>query len=192
MYTVESVQYGIVVKGEIPVGDFAALTNAWAERGIDTMAPGIASALGANICVCRKENLEPWRAEVEARAKRLSSGDVELTWLRSPDTGVSSKTIFSVLSEKHGRVAAIRTGVPHDPADFGRCHRLLNLIPGWRERLPEVAAAYPEWSALVREWDTLTKLYEEELPSGSCPKLYAAMQPLIEEGRLADGWKRGE
>ena len=39
-------------------------------------------------------------------------------------------------------------------------------------------AAYPEWAPLVAVWDELTALYEEELPSGRCPKLYDRMQQL--------------
>jgi hypothetical protein len=60
-----------------------------------------------------------------------------------------------------------RYDVPHDPADFGRCHRLLELFPKWRERLPTVAAIHPAWSALIANWDELTALYLEELAEGT-------------------------
>jgi hypothetical protein len=68
--------------------------------------------------------------------------------------------------------------VPHDPADFGRCYRLLKVMPSWRARLPEVAARFPEWRGFVDAWDELTALYEEALPAGPAPKLYARMQEL--------------
>lgn len=65
-----------------------------------------------------------------------------------------------------------------DPADFGRCYRLLKIMPSWRPRLPEVAALFPKWTGLVSAWDELTALYEEELPRRRCPKLYVRMQEL--------------
>jgi hypothetical protein len=98
-------------------------------------------------------------------------------WLAGGDTGTSSITIWSVMrncSMPRDR----RPGPPWDPDDFGRCHRLLETFPAWRSRMPEVAAAHPEWSRLVAAWDELTALYLEELPSGEAPRLYARMEAL--------------
>ena len=50
-------------------------------------------------------------------------------------------------------------GVPYDADDFGRCHRLLERLPEWRDRLPEVAAVVPAWAPLVVAWNELTRLY---------------------------------
>jgi hypothetical protein len=100
-------------------------------------------------------------------------------WLQGPDTGYSSKTICRVAigdTPEH-------PSTPMDPSDFGRCHRLLKLFPWMRAKLPAVADGYPAWGPLVREWDTLTALYEEELPSGTAPKLCARMKELRAEGR---------
>jgi hypothetical protein len=82
--------------------------------------------------------------------------------------------------------------VPADPSDFGRCYRLLKHFPEWRLRLLEVVARYPEWCALVREWDALTELYEEEIkrPDRCAPKLYDRMKDLIDEGRIKAGWTK--
>jgi hypothetical protein len=99
-------------------------------------------------------------------------------WIASGDTGLSSETIWHVLSGRPFPSKHFRPSKPMDPADFGRCHRLLDKIPEWRARLPEVAAKYPAWSALVGAWDELTELYLEELPTGRCPKLYDRMQAL--------------
>jgi hypothetical protein len=90
-------------------------------------------------------------------------------WLQSGDTGISSETIWSVMT---GHPAG-RYGVPRDPADFGRCHRLLALFPTWRERLPEVTVRFPEWALLIEAWPELTRLYVEEIVSDTAPKLYA-------------------
>jgi hypothetical protein len=99
-------------------------------------------------------------------------------WIASGDTGISSETIWHVLSGRPFPRHQFRPSTPMDPADFGRCHRLLEKIPAWRARLPEVAVKYPGWSALVGAWDELTALYLEELPTGRGPKLYDRMQAL--------------
>lgn len=99
------------------------------------------------------------------------------------DSGLSSKTIASVLVPELRRCLPegdFRT--PADPSDFGRCYRLLKIIPKGRERLGEVAAKFPEWSGLVKNWGELTDLYEEELPSGEAPKLYARIKQLTGTG----------
>jgi hypothetical protein len=103
-------------------------------------------------------------------------------WIAGGDTGTSSITIWSVMMgcsmprdrSDRGRAPS----VPHDPSDFGRCHRLLELFPAWRSRLPEVAAKYPAWGGLVGAWAELTALYIEELPSGRCPRLWERMEEL--------------
>jgi hypothetical protein len=106
-------------------------------------------------------------------------------WIRSGDTGISSETIWSVMM---GEPPPGRGGsIPYDPADFGRCHRLLALFPEWRHRLPEVEAHDPMWGPLVREWDALTALYLEELPTGEGRKLWARMQELEDEARILAG-----
>lgn len=107
-----------------------------------------------------------------------------ITWITSDDTGVSSRTIWGVMM---GAMPSM-IDVPHDPSDFGRCHRLLTLMPEWKARLGEVADALPAWGPLVKAWDELETLYCEECGTGFCRKLYNRMQELIDEGRRADGW----
>lgn len=112
-------------------------------------------------------------------------------WITGRDTGISSKVIWSVMQ----MVTPGDTGVPHDADDFGRCYRLLKIVPEWRATLPLVSRQYPEWTAIVREWDRLTALYEAVIePTGNgwnraaAAAFYDAIQPLIDEGRVADGW----
>lgn len=185
IYTVERNEYGIVLRGSLPIGDLVALQKAWTKQGYDTVAIGVASALKASMAICRATDLPSWEAEVNQAAKTQSGGDEEFAWLLGTDTGTSSKAIFMVLSQH--TPLTLWTGkehpaVPQDPSDFGRCYRLLQTFPSWRERLPKVAARFPEWLPLVREWDRLSRLYEEESPTGKCPKLYDLMQTLIAEG----------
>lgn len=111
-------------------------------------------------------------------AKPTAEGD-PIAWLTNGDTGVSSETMWSVLTGRRIGKRYWYPDVPQDPDDFGRCYRLLQVMPSWRARLGEVAARYPAWKSLVAAWDELTALYEEELPSGTAPKLYARMKAIL-------------
>jgi hypothetical protein len=108
-------------------------------------------------------------------------------WARGRDTGISSGTIYSVIT---GNPSPCRShGIPHDPSDFGRCYRLLELFPAWKHRLGAVAAAYPAWKPFVREWYKLTEMYEavcgHALIGDNAPamEMYNFMQKLREEGK---------
>lgn len=96
-------------------------------------------------------------------------------WLASGDGGVSSKTIFEVMT---GHVLetprAFRWGPPADAADFGRCRRLLERFPGWRDRLGEVASRHPAWRPFVETWPRLDALYA----AGEFGRLYAELSAL--------------
>lgn len=111
-----------------------------------------------------------------------------LKWILGNDTGISSKTIWAVMMRETDVDVPFGFDVPHDPSDFGRCYRLLNLFPEWKSRLNEMATAFPAWGPMVREWDKMTALYEKELPTGKAPELYELMHRLREEGMIADGW----
>jgi hypothetical protein len=105
--------------------------------------------------------------------KSTPTGDA-LAWLGNGDTGTSSLTIWHVMHGSRQKHADI----PYDPADFGRCYRLLQVMPAWRARLTEVVAVYPDWAPLVAVWDELTALFELESPAGTCPRLWARMREL--------------
>lgn len=123
-----------------------------------------------------------------------------IDWLMGDDTGISSKTICSVMT---GSAAPEWADTPSDPDDFGRCYRLLALFPLWRSRLPEVAAKYPKWGPMVAAWDELVALYEQccekdgrytdesyQAGSDAAGKLFTRMQALNDEGYVAAGWKK--
>jgi hypothetical protein len=112
--------------------------------------------------------------------------DEYLEWFAGTDTGVSSKVIWLVMMGMS--VQLLGPGwpaPPQDPSDFGRCYRLLNRFPEWRQRLPEVAEKYPEWGPMVRGWEKLTEMYEHalEVQAQKAPEMYDLMQELLEEGR---------
>lgn len=97
-------------------------------------------------------------------------------WYHGPDSGISSKVICGVATGAHYIPHPAST--PQDPGDFGRCYRLLKLFPWMREKLASVAIMFPHWRTLVADWDGLTRLYEEELPSGRAPKLAKRLNKL--------------
>ena len=107
--------------------------------------------------------------------------DEYLEWFAGPDTGVSSKVIWLVMMGMP--VQLLGPGLPdppQDPSDFGRCYRLLNRFPEWRQRLPEVVEKYPRWGPMVREWPKLTEMYEAAVASesGDAPEMFKLMQKL--------------
>ena len=164
-YTIADMGKRLLLRGNsLAVGDFVALGKSWDERGLTVLLPGVARAVGAMLAVADKDEVEKWEAEVREDALQRAAGDAELEWFFGPDAGTSSLTIFSVLSRHSHRLPAdFRPGTPSDASDFGRCHHLLERLPGWRVRMDEVAVKYPKWKPLVERWDELT---EEEARPG--------------------------
>lgn len=112
-----------------------------------------------------------------------------LEWIRGGDTGISSKQIWKVMTGLtiHDESTRDFGRLPCDPSDFGRCKRLLELIPEWRPRLDHMARAYPKWGPLVREWDRVDSLYQLAFtrPSRSAWECYNLMHELaVEAGDL--------
>lgn len=95
-------------------------------------------------------------------------------WKLSGSTGLSSECLADVMILGRG------TGLyPMDSADFGRCHRLLGLVPEWLPRLPEIAIAHPGvWSELVHHWADLAEMYE----AGDFSTLYAELRACERRG----------
>jgi len=121
-------------------------------------------------------------------------------WILSTDTGISSKTIWAVMmgvaaepGQRCGiasKPPALTYDVPHDPADFGRCFRLLALFPEWRSRVVKMGDIFPKWKPMADRWDEMERIYCEERPSGKCPRLYELIRELEDEGMLLEGWTR--
>lgn len=110
--------------------------------------------------------------------------DAVWRWLTSGDTGISSKTIWYVMTgEKPDN--EWWPSIPHDVYDFGRCVRLIDRFPEWAHRLPEVAQRYPKWSPLVERWDELVRLYRADSEwRGECNRAILMIDD--PSGRLAE------
>ena len=92
----------------------------------------------------------------------------------TPDPTAAIRAELQKLEQNIGN----RRDASRDPDDFGRCHRLLERFPEWRERLPEVADKFPVWRGLVAEWDRLTAIYLRDLPTGRSDELFQEIQRL--------------
>lgn len=91
--------------------------------------------------------------------------DAVKAWLRTGERGVSSNCIVEVME---GFPIGTLTGRwptrhPHDPSDLRRCILLVDAVPGYRDRLSEMALVSREWAAIVNHWDELVTLLREEI-----------------------------
>jgi len=115
-------------------------------------------------------------AELEAELATLKAKDSDrekhLSWYYGLDTGISSETIFGVMTD----IPVRSNGIPYDLDDFGRCYRLLQLFPEWKSRLSEVSEKFPEWALLIDNWDQIESLYEskKKLSKEKCYNLLRA------------------
>lgn len=105
-----------------------------------------------------------------------------LNWISGRDTGASSIAIWA-----HMMGAKSDGSHPLDPADFGRCYRLLVYVPEWAPRIGEMAVYSTTWLLLSGAWFELTALFERETgcaglatynARGNAPELYARMLEL--------------
>lgn len=133
---------------------------------------GIANALGAIMAIGTDENCTLWKKEID---DDLAKQDLSptLKWLRGTDTGLSSKAIFIALNENWSEKSEARMSsrgspghTPADASDFGRCQRLLDIMPEWEKphMLNLVGMAYPgtAWVKIIPEWPRLKALYQRE------------------------------
>lgn len=109
-------------------------------------------------------------------------------WLMSGNTGVSSLSIFYVMTGVITTPTACTDGnfdIPNDTADFGRCYRLLKAIPEWKEQLHKIAVMLPKWTPLIKHWAELEALFEKD--TAACNAKLHELYPLCMK---ADGWQQ--
>ena len=107
----------------------------------------------------------------------MSEKDRAAFWLENGERGISSETMFGVLSGS-GRTPKSGPRPPYDPDDFRRCHLLLETVPQWRNRLDELKVLGDAWPSLVDNWDKLTFMLLEQTATGKCGDMYEFMKEL--------------
>ena len=188
-------QHGIMVLETVPIDQFGQLVDMGEAHGWDRVAGDIGGMIKALtgehvvMVIGSAESLDAWRAELVAETERRWPPGLD-RFIAGPDCGISASTIILALTGR--RVRALAGGgipwpsTPHDSGDLGRCLRLLDACPQFRERLPEVAEKYPKWTLLVAAWNELEAIYAEEGPRefrGHRPKTFERVRELVNAGR---------
>jgi len=104
-------------------------------------------------------------------------------WLLDGNVGMSSKAIYCHMT---GREPEDGYWYPYDPDDLNRCLLLLDLIPEWRSRMPEMAVHCHQWAGLVADWPALAGCFIREVGLNWCngkraPETYALMKKVMGE-----------
>lgn len=109
-------------------------------------------------------------------------------WLETGERGISSETIAHrmVPGLMFESMNLFGECAPSDPSDLDRCRKLLEAVPSFRPRLPEMARVSAQWGVLVEHWDELIALLMEELPNAEAPRCYERMRELL------DGVQKGK
>lgn len=83
-----------------------------------------------------------------------------VAWLRDGRVGMSSRAIHDHML---GLKAKEGYSHPHDPDDLNRCLLLLELIPEWKPRMPEMAQRSSAWAGLIANWDQIVSSFYDEI-----------------------------
>lgn len=125
-----------------------------------------------------KVRLEEIPAQVHSKlrlceAARLEAKDIAtsaigvLKWFLDGKIGSASKAIVRKMMGMEPRYNRVKfkqdTYAPIDIDEFGKCIKLLDLFPAWRERLPDMVTVSPEWAVLVANWPKLEAEYRAEM-----------------------------
>jgi hypothetical protein len=126
----------------------------------------------------------------EASVENSVTYNMLLRWVVGGDTGSSSLAIWAAYMDVPEYESGFHGAVPWDPSDFGRCHRLLMLLPVPERKiaLDKTAKAYPRWVPMVREWDKLTALFTAK--DGSTGTEYPELYDLLHKLRRERGEAR--
>ena len=81
-------------------------------------------------------------------------------WLLKGDRGISSETIFGVIT---GLKIEESQYPPSDTSDFYRCYKLIKAVPEWKSELHKVAELSQTWKNVIDNWDKLSELLEEQI-----------------------------
>jgi hypothetical protein len=120
--------------------------------------------------------LKTWE---EPQADQTQSEKVRMAfWLQNGERGISSETMYHVLS---GGKPGPRACHPWDPSDFRRCYLLLKTVPEWKEKLHLLKPLSESWANLVDNWDKLTEMLEEQMKTKRANGMYEFMQTLIDK-----------
>lgn len=105
-----------------------------------------------------------------------------LRWFATDDTGISSEAIvYAALGIARRRWG---DGYPRDPADLGRCLRMLKRMPWAARGIEKLARRNKVWRALKKRWAELEQSMIAEVGIGwekarSAPRTFDLMDKII-------------
>jgi hypothetical protein len=83
-----------------------------------------------------------------------------MAWMAGDDCGASSE---SILMTALGQVPRHGVSRPYDPADLGRCIRMMKLLPWVREIAFPKLSAYRQWKPFIEHWDEIAAMMKNEV-----------------------------
>jgi len=168
-YSIERRGDCVLIFGAVPIDDFVGLTQRAPEGSV--ISSDLARLAGANTAYGHPDKVAQLIDELaEAEEKRLTASMPHLSeaarrWFARGEHGLSSETMFFVLTgEKGPLIESDRDPVhhPHDPSDFRRCRLLMEQVPEFQARLPELSSNSAVWAKLVANWDALCVSMDSE------------------------------
>jgi len=156
----------------------------------------IARMAGADFAIGEPAALTELRTRLEAGALRAEVSahpglsDAATKWLATGNRGMSSNTIFTVLTGVDACNGETPKSCPYDPSDLRRCRLLLEQVPELQADLHKMASVSPVWHELIAIWGTICKVMDKECPNwrkgiGSVNQTYELMRQAILSAKLA-------
>lgn len=174
-YTITHRGRCILIEGNVPLDALKPLTGLAPKNAV--IDPDVARMAGVNLAFGPVDDMKQLREELAKHAvqheaakpsnKGLSEAAVK--WLGSGERGVSSNTLFTVLTGVNA-LSDNHKSYPHDQFDLRRCRLLLEACPELMPELPRMADVSPQWAKLVQHWDELCAMMDEETPNWRKPK----------------------
>jgi len=118
-----------------------------------------------------------WKEPVSDQSKDIETR--AFWWFQNGERGMSSEAIwYCCMNKISGRIDH-----PYDPADFGRCYKLFKAVPEWRQGhyVKLISHMSPEWTNLMKNWNKLTEMYEENVRTDWKNYKKIGMYELIQE-----------
>lgn len=120
--------------------------------------------------------LKTWNEPVPDPGQQKSDIDKNVQWwIKNGERGISSETMLKYC---YGLDIAKYESHPHDPADFKRCHLLLQAVPQLKSYLHRMNSVSPVWEKLVQNWEKLTEMLEEQMRTKKPNGMYEFMESL--------------
>lgn len=158
-YTVISVGGVTLVRGNMPITDFVALSKAAPKDAV--VSAHLARLAGVDRAWGKPAAVSALQEQLTAQWLSEHPGSSALQrWVAVGRRGSSSDAIAAQLT---GEVYAQDPKAhPHDADDLCRCVEMLDQVPELRGKLQQMSSVSAVWAALVAEWTTLELLLREE------------------------------